>query len=314
MKQFANRGDLSWGMQPAAPTFADNLINVLWTRITAYLALTKPTLQLLVVLTGAAALVVEGNLTTDPRRFGLVLLGLALAAGSAKALNQYLERKVDAVMERTRRSRPLPRGIISATEALIFAIILGLTSTLLFWVQFNPLAAMLSLGTILFYSFFYTLYLKRRTPYSIIIGGLAGGMGPVIAWAAAAGAFSLVPFLMLALIFLWTPAHFWSLAIQFKEDFRSSGYPVLPLVLGEEKTWKKIFFYAVLTILASLTLPMAGMGVFYLASAVILGGWFIAEIMRARKATSRGAARKVFVCSIIYLVALFVAIILDAMI
>ena len=166
------------------------------------LQLTKPTIMLLVVLTGAAALVLEGGLNRRPLLFAAVLLGLTLAGGSANALNQYFERDIDARMSRTRRKRPLPKGTVTPREALVFAVTIGILSIVLFAAVFNPLSAALAAATILFYGLFYTLYLKPRTHFNIVIGGAAGAMAPVIAWAAATGTLAWTPWILFAIVFL----------------------------------------------------------------------------------------------------------------
>jgi len=283
-------------------------------RAQAYLDLTKPTIQLLVVLTGAAALVYEGGLLSQPERFALALLALALSAGSAKALNQYFERNVDARMERTRTARPLPRGIISPAEALIFALVLGAAAVLLFGYFFNLFSALLTAATILFYSLFYTLYLKPRTPHSIVIGGIAGGMGPVISWAATGALISATPLLMLLMIFCWTPPHFWALAYSHKEDFKSAGYPMMPNVVSRKRFWQITWLWGAMTMVASLALGLIGAGIGYLAAAAILGGLFLRQIGLAGKAGTDEKARGVFIFSMVYLVLLFSALIADRII
>lgn len=280
-------------------------------KIRAYFSLTKPTILLLVVLTGAAGLVVEGGLSDRPAHFALVLILLGMAGGSANAFNQYFERDVDARMRRTRKRRPLPRGTISPTGALIFAVLLGVASTAGFWHFFNPLSAMLSLGTILFYALFYTLYLKPRTPENIVIGGIAGSMGPVIAWAASSGTLALPALLMFLVIFFWTPPHFWALAVYMRDDYVDVGYPMMPVVAGDEATWRRGLFYAGLMIAASLALLAYGAGWFYAAAAVVLGAGFVRTLIRAKRDGGPLAARTAFSSSILYLLVLFTAIILD---
>jgi protoheme IX farnesyltransferase len=280
-------------------------------RARAYLQLTKPTIQLLVVLTGAAALVYEGSLLSQPGRFALVLIGLALSAGSAKALNQYLERRLDALMARTKDSRPLPRGQMSPMEALIFALALGLGSVALFACFFNLSSALITAATILFYSLFYTLYLKPRSPYSIVIGGIAGGMGPVIAWAATGTSISAAPLLMLLVIFFWTPPHFWALAYGYREDFVRAGYPTLLESVSAERFWRIVFWGAAAALAASLTLLWVGAGAIYLSLALLTGLGFLWQIQKAAKQKSLPAARRVFHYSMFYLVVLFAALIAD---
>jgi heme o synthase len=293
--------------ETAESVIPSTLSRKLW----AYLALTKPTLQLLLVITGAAGLVMEGSLLAQPLKFALVLIGLALSAGSAKALNQLLERRVDALMERTRQRRPLPLGLISPEEALVVALLLGIVSVGMFWLVFNLLSAVLTAATILFYSLIYTLCLKPRTPYSIVIGGVAGGMGPVIAWAAATGHTSPAAWLMLAVVFFWTPPHFWSLAIRHATDYSQTGFPMLPVVKGVDETWKSITRYTWLTLFSSLGLFFFGAGILYAVSAVVLGGMFLRRVYSARKHQAEAETRGVFRFSIVYLLALFAALIAD---
>ncbi len=282
-------------------------------RLAAYAALTQPTLQLLGILTGAAGLVLEGSLVSQPLRFSLVLLLLGLAAASAKALNQYFERDLDRLMERTRRRRPLPSGRLAPLEALLFALFLGSTSIILFWLAFNPLSALLAAGTIFYYSFFYTLYLKRRTPWSIVLGGLAGSMGPVLAWAAAGGDFSPTPFLLLAVVFFWSPPHFWALALVYREDYAAIARYVgmLPLQKGETATWRVMGIYVYLTVAASVSLMLVGAGGLYLAAALLLGLLFMQRTRKAAKLQTKSSSRGLFRFSILYLLALFACLIMD---
>ena len=292
---------------------AQELTPLMWLRgrLTAYMALTKPTIVLLVVLTGAAGAVLEGSLLASPLKFTLAMVLLGLAAGSANAFNQYFEREVDSVMTRTRKRRPLPSGKISSGEALAFAILIGAMSTVVFWLVFNPLTALLSLWTILFYALFYTLYLKPRTPENIVIGGIAGSMGPLIAWAAGSGEVSWAAFLMFAVIFLWTPPHFWSLAIYMKHDYKAVNYPMMPVVVGDRRTWTRNIVYTVLTVIASLALLGFGLGWVYGVAAIGLGSWFLVKVIKGYRENTPMAARATFGVSIIYLLALFTVAIID---
>ncbi|MCB2198693.1 heme o synthase [bacterium] len=280
-------------------------------RISAYISLTKPTIMLLVVLTGAAGLVLQGGLADHPFRFALTLFFLGMAGGSANAFNQYFERDRDAIMRRTRKRRALPMGRITPAEAFVFSFVLAVASTLGFWFLFNPLSAMLSLGTIVYYALFYTLYLKPRTPENIVIGGVAGSMGPVITWAAASGTMAIEPWLMFAVIFFWTPPHFWALAVYMKDDYVDVGYPMLPVVKGQRVTWNRSIVYAIITLATSIALLGFGTGWLYAAAAVGLGGWFLRRLLHARREESVLAARGAFTTSIVYLLALFTALILD---
>lgn len=286
-------------------------MNRLIDTLRAYIALTKPSILLLVVLTGAAGLVVEGSFNSDPLRFIAVLVFLGMAGGSANAFNQYFERDIDAVMKRTRRRRPLPQGLITPTGALIYALTIGVISTAVFTFAFNLLAGALTLATILFYSLFYTLFLKPRTPQNIVIGGLAGSMGPVIAWAAGANSLTWTPLLMAAVIFFWTPPHFWALAIYLKDDYMQVGYPMMPGIVGDKATWAQIFVYTLITLAVSGALVVFEPGWLYLLAAVGLGLWFLVSVLRGWRKGTDMAARGVFSVSIVYLLALFTAIIID---
>ena len=279
--------------------------------LNSYLQLTKPTIMLLVLITGATALVLEGSFLTQPLKFLLVLVGLYLTGGCANALNQYFEREVDAKMKRTAKRRPLPQGIISPRSALIFSVSIGVTGVALFWYFFNPLTALLSLGTILFYSLFYTLYLKPNTYQNIVIGGAAGAMAPVGAWTAATGTMALMPWSIFLIVFLWTPPHFWALALFCKDDYREVGYPMLPVLKGDDATHNQIFVYS-LMLLASSMLPLAdGASWFYAGAAVALGVLFMARVLQARKSRAIAHVKRLFGYSIIYLFAICAALMVD---
>jgi protoheme IX farnesyltransferase len=280
-------------------------------RLKSYLQLTKPTIMLLVLFTGATALVVEGSLLAQPLRFGLVLLGLYLTGGSANALNQYFEREIDARMSRTARRRPLPLHHLGATEAFWFATAIGVAGVILFAVAFNWLTALLSLATLLFYALFYTLWLKPNTWQNIVIGGAAGAMAPVGAWAAATGSMAVAPWLMFALVFLWTPPHFWALAMICKDDYVKAKLPMLPVVKGEDETIRQILWYSVALIAVSLLLFLAGAQWLYFAAAIGLGIWLMKKALVARQERTMTAYRALFGYSIVYLFALFAAIIVD---
>lgn len=281
-----------------------------------YLALMKPTICLLVLITGAAALVWEGTLTDSPGAFVLVMLGLFLTAGSANALNQYLERDRDKLMKRTMKRRPIPTGRISPGSALIFSVAIGVVGVALFALVFNAASAWLALGTIAFYSFFYTLYLKPRTAQNIVIGGIAGSMGPVIAWAAATGWDGLfaswAPWIMFGIIFLWTPPHFWALALCLQEDYKANPLPMMPNVAGERSTLIQMLLYSVLLVGLSLTLIWSDAGIVYFALAILLGGAFVWWSVASLRERTPKRYWGFFGYSIIYLFALFVAMMVDA--
>ena len=279
-----------------------------------YIQLTKPTIMLLVLFTGATALVMEGSFLHEPGKFLLVLLGLYLTGGSANALNQYFEREIDAKMERTARRRPLPLHYLGPKQALIFAISIGLVGVLLFGYFFNWLTAVMSLATLLFYALFYTLFLKPHTWHNIVIGGAAGAMAPVGAWAAATGQTAVAPWLLFLIIFLWTPPHFWALALYCKEDYIKARLSMLPVVKGDDATFRQILIYTYALILVSLALFAVGAGWLYLVIALLLGGYLLKKAVVARRLKTVPAMRGLFGFSIVYLFGLFLALIADILV
>ena len=276
-----------------------------------YLQLTKPSIMLLVIITGAASLAVQGSLTHHPLASLLILLGLGLTGGSANAFNMYFERDIDAQMSRTRNRRPLPKGELKPVFALAFAIAIGIFGIAIFIAFFNILSAVMALATIIYYALFYTLVLKPHTVHNIVIGGAAGAMGPVIAWAASSGSLAIQPILLFLIIFLWSPPHFWALAIYLKKDYELVKYPMLPVVKGEKSTKNQIVAYTILLILSSGFLVSLGGGVIYLAAVLIGGGILFSKAMVLKKSAAGQAARKYFGISIIYLFALFMSLIAD---
>jgi heme o synthase len=278
----------------------------------SYLQLTKPRVMILVILSGAAALFLEGSLVSSPLKLILVLVGLYLAGGSANALNQYFEKEIDARMTRTKNRRPLPLGSLTTRQALIFSVTIGILSLLIFTFVFNQLSALLALITILFYGFIYTLLLKPNTDQNIVIGGAAGAMAPLIAWAAATGGLAIAPAIIFLIVFVWTPPHFWALALYFKEDYKKVGFPMLPVARGDVSTLNHILIYTILLVGTSLTLTVAGMGVIYIATSAILGAIFIQKAFNARKHKTRELQRGLFAYSIVYLFGIFIAIIVDS--
>ncbi|MFH1699387.1 MAG: heme o synthase [Candidatus Zixiibacteriota bacterium] len=274
--------------------------------------LTKPAIMFMVLFTGAAALIVEGNLVNQPLKFLLFLLGLYMTGGAANAFNQYFERDIDKRMLRTSSRRPLPMGKISPWSAVLFSIILGTSGVALLAVTFNILTAGLSLATILFYSLFYTLWLKPNTSQNIVIGGIAGAMAPIGAWAAATGETSLVCWLMFLIIFFWTPPHFWALALKFRDDYDKVKLPMLPNVKGEVSALTQISIHASLLFMTSGLLFVFWGGWLFGVSAVGLGVIFAIKIIKAWRYKSSEAYWGIFKFSLIYLFGLFMAIIGDA--
>ena len=280
-------------------------------RISYYIQLTKPSIMLLVIITGATALFMDGSLINQPFKFFLVLTALYLSGGSANAFNQYFERDIDSLMERTKNRRPLPLGQIKAKNAFIFSVVIGIIGVLMFGLIFNWLTAILSLATILFYSLFYTLYLKPTTKSNIVIGGIAGAMAPVGAWTAATGKFALAPWILFLIIFLWTPPHFWALASFRTGDYKKSGLPMLPVIKGIDFTIKQIIIYTIVLVAATITLFLVYNSWSYLIVALVAGYLFLRKSYMAKKNPSLKQLRGLFVYSILYLFILFFTIIIE---
>lgn len=273
--------------------------------------LTKPTIMIMVLVTGAAAACLEGSLLGNPGMIALLLAGLYLTGGSANALNQYFERDIDAQMERTRTRRPLPQQKMSPRQALGFAVTIGLLGVSVFALFFNTLSALLALSTILFYGLFYTLYLKPRTHLNIVIGGAAGAMAPPIAWAAATGTISPVAWLLAAIIFIWTPPHFWALALFRKNDYIKVQLPMLPVTKGDRATLNQILTYTLLLVAVSLSVLFFNPSILYAISATLLGAVFVHKALKTRRAPSAKTERGLFGYSIVYLLALFSTVIVN---
>lgn len=276
-----------------------------------YIALTKPTIMFLVVFTGAASLIWEGSMLSSPGKFLLVLLGLYLTGGCANALNQYFEREIDARMKRTAKRRPLPTGQISPNKALAFSISIGVIGVIIFAVFFNLLTAALSLATILFYSLFYTLWLKPNTDQNIVIGGIAGAMSPVGAWTAATGHMDVVPWILFAIIFFWTPPHFWALAMFCKDDYKEAKLPMMPVARGDNSTLTQIIVYTVVLFVVSISLLAFGGGWFYAATAIGLGLLFFTKAVKAFRDRTERNFKALFGYSILYLFGLFTSVMID---
>ena len=280
-----------------------------------YLNLTKPTIMLLVIITGAASLILEGSMIPRPIHFMLVLLALYLTGGSANALNQYFERDIDSRMSRTAKRRPLPQHQINSLDALIFSITIGIIGVLIFGLFFNWYSAILSLATILFYSLFYTLLLKPNTPQNIVIGGAAGAMAPVGAWVAATGHMDIAPWVLFLIVFFWTPPHFWALALFYKDDYKKAKLPMMPIVNGDKNTLNQILIYSWILVASSLAIFVSyKISIIYGITALILGIIFLTKSYQAKREMTETRYRSLFGFSIIYLLVLFFVIIVDGMI
>jgi protoheme IX farnesyltransferase len=275
-------------------------------RLGCYLLLAKPRIVLLVLVTGLAAIVLEGSLLVEPLRLAGVLTGILLAAGAANALNQFWDRDIDAIMARTKARRPIPAGKISPQSALSFGLISATLAAWLLKTAGNGLTALLGIATMALYVLCYTMWLKRRTSLNIVIGGAAGAAAPLIGWAAGADGLSPVPLLMFLVIFLWTPPHFWALALHLKEEYSQAGIPMLPVVAGEKKTTAQITAYvAVLLPVTTLLGVHADLGWIFLIGSSLLGVNLIRKVIHLRRRRDRDSARELFCYSIVYLASVF---------
>jgi protoheme IX farnesyltransferase len=284
------------------------------TKAKAYLALTKPRVIELLLVTTAPVMILAANGIPNPWLLLATMLGGALSAGSAGAFNCYLDRDIDAVMHRTKR-RPLVTGEVTPREALVFAWVLGIVSTLWLLAFTTPLAAALSVAAILFYVLVYTLWLKRRTEQNIIWGGIAGCFPVLIGWAAVTGRVDWAPFILFAVVFLWTPPHYWPLSMKYRADYESVGVPMLAVVRSRAAVGLQTILYAWATVACSLLLiPVAGMGLTYTVAAVASGIWFVYETHRLYGLAIREEEprpMRVFHASITYLTLLFLAVAID---
>ena len=277
--------------------------------VRAYVELTKPRIIELLLVTTLPAMVVAAGGWPGTRLAIATLFGGALSAGGANTINQVVDRDIDAIMRRT-RGRPLPTGRVGPRAALVFGVVLGGAGFGVLWAAANLLAASLSTAGLLFYVFVYTLILKRATPQNIVIGGAAGAMPALVGWAAVTGSLSLAPWVMFAAVFLWTPAHFWALALRHREDYDVAGVPMLPVVVGEAETLAQILRYTVLLVAVSLALfSLEAVGVFYLVFAVVLGSGLVSAAMRLRRKPE--TAMVFFGASNLFLAGLFTAMALD---
>ena len=278
-----------------------------------YFALLKPRVMSLVIFTGLAGMLVAPT-GIDPFAAFTALLCIAVGAGASGALNMAYDSDIDALMART-ATRPVPMGRIARGDALGFGWTLAAGSLAVMALFVNLLAASLLAFSIGFYVFVYTLWLKRRTPQNIVIGGLAGALPPAIGWAAATGSLGLAPLLLVLIIFLWTPPHFWALALYRSEDYARAGVPMLPVVRGKKAARRQILAYAL--VLAPLGLAPAFIGLggpLYAATALGFGGWFVFEawsVMCERDETHEPAAHRLFGVSILYLFVLFAGLIIE---
>lgn len=293
----------------AAPAVEQSLRHGVRQVLADYLELTKPRVQTLLLWTTITTMLVAGSPSIELIFF--TCLGGALSTGSAGAINHFIDRDIDKQMERT-ATRPIPAGRVSPAAALTYGVALGVASVVVLVVAVNTLAAVLATCGLLGYVFVYTLWLKRRTPQNIVIGGAAGAVPPLVGWAAVTGSLSLTAWLLFAIVFMWTPPHFWALSVLIKDDYAASEVPMLPVVRGLRSTATHILVYSVL-LLATTLIPVAtgAFGAIYGVSAVILGSIFIYRAAQLSRDTERAVALRTYLFSLTYLALLFVMMVVD---
>jgi protoheme IX farnesyltransferase len=273
--------------------------------------LTKPKVVMLIVFTAIVGMVlaVPGWPGITPLIIGS--LGIGMAASSAAVINHVLDQRIDIQMSRT-HNRPLAQGRLTDTQALTFAFVLCVVSMLLLWIVINPLTAILTFASLIGYAVIYTVFLKRATPQNIVIGGAAGAAPPVLGWTAVTGEIHSDALLLFLIIFMWTPPHFWALAIAKLEDYERVGIPMLPVTHGEDFTRQHILLYTILLVLVTIVPYLTGMsGLIYLFTAIALGGRFLYYAIRMRRDLDKALPMQVFRFSITYLMLLFAALLID---
>jgi heme o synthase len=281
--------------------------------IRAYVLLTKPrVIELLLVTTVPAMVLAEGGLPSLTL-IGAVLAGGALAAGGANTINCWIERDRDRVMHRTQQ-RPLPTGQIEPGHALVFGIVLEAVAFLWLWATVNLLAASLAVSAMLFYVFVYTIWLKPRSPQNIVIGGAAGAVPVLVGWAAVTGRLDAPAWVLFAIVFCWTPPHFWALSLRYRDDYAAARIPMLPVARGVASAVRHILVYSVIVVAVTLVLfRFEPMGVVYFVAAVGLGAALVWQALALRRDTSPKRAMRLFSFSNTYLALLFAAIAVDTL-
>ncbi|MAG03477.1 MAG: protoheme IX farnesyltransferase [Acidimicrobiaceae bacterium] len=280
-------------------------------RLVGYVALTKPRIVELLLLTTVPTMFVAEDGVPSAWLMVATVLGGTLAAGGANAVNMVVDRDIDSLMERTSQ-RPLVRGVMTPRAAMVFAVIIETVAFAWLVATVNLLSAVLAVSATLFYVFVYTLWLKRSTARNIVIGGAAGAAPVLIGWSAVTNSLAWAPIVLFLVIFYWTPPHFWALAIRYREDYSTAGVPMLPSVVSLRATSDRILYYtAVMVALTVVFWLVAGMGVFYLVSALVLGAAFAAFAVAVRRNPNERTAMHLFSFSITYVTLLFGAIALD---
>ena len=282
-------------------------------KVAAYVALTKPRIIELLLVTTVPAMIVAAGGWPSTWLVLATLIGGTLSAGGANTINCYIDRDIDQVMPRTKR-RPLPQHKVAPRNALVFGSILGLLALVWLWVIVNPLSALLSTSALLFYVFVYTLGMKRSTPQNIVIGGAAGAMPALVGWAAVTESVDLPGLALFGIIFYWTPPHFWALAMRYEKDYAAAGVPMMPVVYGKAETTKHILLYSFMQLAMCLAFfSAARMGSIYLVTTIVLNVAFIFEAVRLYRDPTPKRAWGLFRFSIYFLTLLFAAMALDVL-
>ena len=280
-------------------------------RVSAYVALTKPRIIELLLITTLPTMILAERGLPGVWLMVATLLGGALAAGGANAINMYVDRDIDKLMHRTAK-RPLVTGVIAPRNALIFAITLEIVAFVELWAWVNLLSAVLAVSATLFYVFIYTLWLKRTSKQNIVIGGAAGAMPVLVGWAAVTNSLAWAPVVLFGVIFLWTPPHFWALAVKYKDDYEAAHVPMMPVVATFRRTATEIIAYTVAMVALTLVLaPVAHLGAVYVVSAAVLGFGFVVMAVRLWIQATPKASMQLFSYSITYLTLLFVLMAVD---
>lgn len=280
-------------------------------RLGAYVALTKPRIIELLLITTIPSMVLAAGRWPGTWLVVATLIGGALSAGGANALNMFYDRDIDEVMRRT-RSRPLARHEVAPRSAFVFGVFLGVAGFVWLTVFANLLAALIATAALLFYVFVYTRRLKRSTVQNIVIGGAAGAAPTLVGWAAVTGSLGVPAWVLFLVVFYWTPPHFWALALRYRDDYAAAGVPMLPVVAGVEATTRRMLLYTGLMVGVSLLLvPLGGMSWIYLVAATTLGGWFLWDTWRVVRNPDQ--AMRLFTTSTVYLSALFASVMLDVL-
>jgi protoheme IX farnesyltransferase len=276
-----------------------------------YITLTKPRIISLLLLTTLVPMLIAREGAVDWVLIGWTLLGGALAAGGSGAINMYLDRDIDAIMSRTKQ-RPVPNNRVPPVRALVFGLVLNVVAFIVLWAAANLLAAVLAMIGTLYYVFIYTRWLKRTSPHNIVIGGAAGAIPPLVGWAAVTNRIGVEAILLFAIIFYWTPPHFWALALLRRTEYARAGIPMLPVVHGEAETKWQILLYTLLMLAITLVLtPLGIAGPIYFVCATILGAIFLRDAYRVYRDSETTFAWRLYKYSLLYLALLFGALVLD---